>query len=179
MIPVKASSFGRRTGCARRYPGGRRYRSILRTVSRASPKRARGRALAQSLHIDAAPHRRIELHSIHPSCVPQHTLGMLGGPPTRSGFPPPAGRVSPRRAVVYSCSAVLRDCRFWRGSRTQELRERPPVDCQAAMTCDRHVLLTSGGKWHPDEGHGDNHDQRRHATSDTMGIHSTFQSPLT
>ena len=33
MIPVKASSFGRRTGCARRYPGGRRERSILRTVS--------------------------------------------------------------------------------------------------------------------------------------------------
>ena len=47
MTPVKASSFGRRIGCARRYPGGRRYRSILRTVSRASPKR---RAAARSLN---------------------------------------------------------------------------------------------------------------------------------
>ncbi len=47
MIPVKASSFGRRTGCARRYPGGRRERSILRTVSRANPKR---RAAARSLN---------------------------------------------------------------------------------------------------------------------------------
>ena len=47
MIPVNASSFGRRTGCARRYPGGRRYRSILRTVSRASPKR---RAAVRSLN---------------------------------------------------------------------------------------------------------------------------------
>ena len=46
MTPVKASSFGRRIGCAR-YPGGRRYRSILRTVSRASPKR---RAAARSLN---------------------------------------------------------------------------------------------------------------------------------
>ena len=120
MIPVKASSFGRRIGCARRYPGGRRYRHLRPAISgrpavpqhlahrlAGQPKATRGRALAQSLHIDAAPHRRIELHSIHPSCVPQNTLGMLGGPPTRSGFPPPAGRVSPRRAVVYSCSAVL------------------------------------------------------------------------
>ena len=47
MIPVKAPSFGRRTGCARRYPGGRRSRSILRTVSRANPKR---RAAARSLN---------------------------------------------------------------------------------------------------------------------------------
>ena len=71
------------------------------------PEAARRRPLAQPLHIDAAPHLRIELHSIHPSCVPQHTLGMLGGPLERSGFLPPSG-ASNRRAVVYSCSAVLR-----------------------------------------------------------------------
>ena len=59
------------------------------------PEAARRRALAQSLHRHAAPHRRIEFHSIHPSCVPQHTLGMLGGPRERSGFPPPSGRVTP------------------------------------------------------------------------------------
>ena len=44
------------------------------------PEAARRRALAPPLHLHAAPHRRIELHSIHPSCVPQNTLGMLGGP---------------------------------------------------------------------------------------------------
>ena len=47
MTPVKASSFGHRIGFCRRYPGGRRDRSIVRTVSRASPKR---RAAARSLH---------------------------------------------------------------------------------------------------------------------------------
>ena len=47
MTPVKASSVGHRIGFARRYPGGRRERSILRTVSRASPKR---RAAARSLN---------------------------------------------------------------------------------------------------------------------------------
>ena len=35
MTPVKASSFGHRIAFCRRYPGGRRSRSILRTVSRA------------------------------------------------------------------------------------------------------------------------------------------------
>ena len=59
------------------------------------PKAARRRALAHPLHIHAAPHRRIERHSIHPSCVPQNTLGMLGGPRQRSGFPPPSGRFTP------------------------------------------------------------------------------------
>ena len=67
----------------------------------------RFRLRAQPLHIDAAPHRCIEFHSIHPSCVPQNTLGMLGGPRERSGFPPPSGDASHRRSVVYFCSAVL------------------------------------------------------------------------
>ena len=39
MTPVKASSFGHRIGFCRRYPGGWRERSILRTVPRASPTR--------------------------------------------------------------------------------------------------------------------------------------------
>ena len=55
MTPVKASSFGHRIGFCRRYPGGRRYRSILRTVSRASPKR---RAAARSLHSSTYTLRR-------------------------------------------------------------------------------------------------------------------------
>ena len=86
MTPVKASSFGHRIGFCRRYPGGWRERSILRTVPSGQPDAARRRALAPPLHIHAAPHRRRELHSIHPSCVPQNTLGMLGGPRERSGF---------------------------------------------------------------------------------------------
>ena len=44
------------------------------------PEAARRRARAPPLHLHAALHHRIELHSIHPSCVPQNTLGMLGGP---------------------------------------------------------------------------------------------------
>ena len=62
---------------------------------------ARRRALAPPLHIHAAPHRRIELHSIHPSCVPQNTLGMLGGPLERSGFPPPSGGFTPSRCGLF------------------------------------------------------------------------------
>ena len=103
MTPVKASSFGRRIGCARRYPGGRRYRSILRTVSRASPKRLRRRALAQSLHIYAAPHRRIELHSIHPClCSTKHPGECSVDHPRGLVFRRPQA-ASPRRAVVYFC----------------------------------------------------------------------------
>ena len=65
------------------------------------PEAARRRALAPPLHIHAAPHRRIELHSIHPSCVPQNTLGMLGGPLERSGFPPPSGGFTPSRCGLF------------------------------------------------------------------------------
>ena len=67
---------------------------------------SRRRTLAQPFHIDAAPYLSIELHSIHPSCVPRNTIGMLGGPLERSGFPPPSGDAD-RRSVVYFCSAVL------------------------------------------------------------------------
>ena len=55
MTPVKASSVGHRIGFARRYPGGRRSRSILRTVSRASPTR---RAAARSLNPSTETLRR-------------------------------------------------------------------------------------------------------------------------
>ena len=65
------------------------------------PEAACRRALAQPLHIDAAPYRCIELHSIHPSCVPQNTLGMLGGPRTRSSFPPPSGSFTPPRCGLF------------------------------------------------------------------------------
>ena len=37
MIPVNASSFGRRRGMLRRYPGGTENDSILRTVLRSNP----------------------------------------------------------------------------------------------------------------------------------------------
>ena len=79
------------------------------------PEAARRRPLAQPFHIDAAPYLRIELHSIHPSCVPQNTVGMLGGPLDRSGFPSPSGDAD-RRSVVYFCSAVLsgRGIRGWK-----------------------------------------------------------------
>ena len=68
---------------------------------------SRRRTLAQPFHIDAAPYLSIELHSIHPSCVPRNTIGMLGGPLERSGFPPPSGDAD-HRSVVYFCSAVLK-----------------------------------------------------------------------
>ena len=128
MIPVKASSFGRRTGCARRYPGGRRYAQHRAHRLAGPPKAARRRALAQSLHIHAAPHRRIEFHSIHPSCVPQNTLGMLGGPRERSGFPPPSGRVTPPL-----CGLVLL-CRSqapWIG------RHQPTISLRIRYLCRR------------------------------------------
>ena len=37
MIPVNGSSFGRRGGALRRYPGGTENDSILRTVLRSTP----------------------------------------------------------------------------------------------------------------------------------------------
>ena len=89
-----ASSFGRRAGCPRRS----RAAGGSATCASRGP-RPRRRARAQPLHIHAD--RCIELHSIHPSCVPQNTLGMLGGPRTRSSFPPPSGRVTPPRCGLF------------------------------------------------------------------------------
>ena len=66
-------------------------------VQSAAPPRAR----STPPHIDATPHLRIELHSIHPSCVPQNTSGMLGGPLKRSGFPPPSPGVTPPRCGLF------------------------------------------------------------------------------
>ena len=99
MIPVKASSFGRRIGCARRYPGRQAVPQHLAHRLAGQPKAARGRALAHPLHIHAAPHRRIELHSIHPSvfhktpleCAVDHPRGLVFRRPQAA---------SPRRAVV-------------------------------------------------------------------------------
>ena len=102
MTPVKASSFGRRGRLSPAIPGRPAVAQHLAHRLAGQPEAARRRARAQPLHIHAAPHRCIELHSIHPSCVPQNTLGMLGGPRTRSSFPPPSGRVTPPR-----CGLVL------------------------------------------------------------------------
>ena len=107
MIPVKASSFGRRTGWWPPIPGRQAVAQHLAHRLAGSPEATRRRALAQPFHIDTTPHIRIELHSIHPSRVPQNTLGMLGGPLERSGFPPPAGGFIPPILWVYFCSAVL------------------------------------------------------------------------
>ena len=111
--------------------------SVARAASLpGQPEAARRRPLAQPLHIDAAPHLRIELHSIHPSCVPQNTLGMLGGPLERSGFLPPSG-ASNRRAVVYSCSAVLSVSR----NRAQTLARRWVTGSPPTLGCGS----TAGG----------------------------------
>ena len=80
MTPVKASSFGHRIGLLPAIPRRQAVAQHLAHRLSGQPEAARRRALAPPLHIHAAPHRRIELHSIHPSCVPQNTLGMLGGP---------------------------------------------------------------------------------------------------
>ena len=51
MNPVKPSSFGRRTGAVRRYPGGTENSSIFLTLSRETPKwRAAARSLIPSRH---------------------------------------------------------------------------------------------------------------------------------
>src|SRR3954466_14504239 len=60
MIPTHASSFGRRAGCCLRYPGGTAYRSILRTVSRASPN---CRAASRSLILSTTTARRTRAYS--------------------------------------------------------------------------------------------------------------------
>ena len=106
MTPVKASSFGTPDRLLPAIPGRHAVAQHLAHRLAGQPEAARRRPCAQPLHIDAAPYLRIELHSIHPSCVPQNTLGMLGGPLERSGFPPPSGD-SDRRPVVYFYSAVL------------------------------------------------------------------------
>src|SRR5271170_5757268 len=60
MVPIQASSLGRRTGCSRRYPGGTAYRSIFRTVSRASPN---WRAASRSLILSTTTARRTRAYS--------------------------------------------------------------------------------------------------------------------
>ena len=51
MSPVNPSSFGRRTGAVRRYPGGTENSSIFLTLSREIPKwRAAARSLIPSRH---------------------------------------------------------------------------------------------------------------------------------
>ena len=89
------------------------------------PKAPRGRAFAQPLHIDAAPHLGVELHSIHPSCVPQHTLGMLGGPLARSGFPPPSGCFTPPRCGPFSLASTALGIGPAKRPRAQVLPEDP------------------------------------------------------
>ena len=105
MTPVKASSFGHRIGFCRRYPGGWRERSILRTVPRASPTR---RAAARSLHPSTYTRRRTAaesstryippvFHKTPSECSVDHASGLVFRRPQAA---------SHRRAVVYCCSAV-------------------------------------------------------------------------
>ena len=108
MTPVKASSFGHRIGFCRRYPGGWRERSILRTVPRASPTR---RAAARSLHPSTYTRRRTAaesstryippvFHKTPSECSVDHASGLVFRRPQAA---------SHRRAVVYCCSAVLNE----------------------------------------------------------------------
>ena len=71
-----------------RRPSGYRHAVAQHLAHRLSgqPEAPCRPALAQPLHIDAAPHLRIELHSIHPFRVPQNTFGMLGGPRLPPGY---------------------------------------------------------------------------------------------
>ena len=85
------------------------------------PEAPRRRPLAQPLDVNAAPHLRIELHSIHPSCVPQNTLGMLGGPLKRSGVPPPSGGFQP---PIYGLFLLRR-------SHPSDLKRRVAIMCGA------------------------------------------------
>ena len=69
ISPVNPSSFGRRTGAVRRYPGGTENASIFLTLSRETPKwRAAARSLIPSpaRQTDLA----IQLHGVNPPALP-------------------------------------------------------------------------------------------------------------
>ena len=66
MIPVNASSYGRRRGMLRRYPGGTENDSILRTRLAVQPEHPRGLAGAHPLDTTRPPDPRVHLHPIHP-----------------------------------------------------------------------------------------------------------------
>ena len=136
MSPVKASSFRTPDRFRPTIPGRQAVAQHLAHRLPGQPEAPGRRPLAQSLHIDAAPHRRIELHSIHPSCIPQNTVGMLGGPLERSGFPPPAGSFTPPRCGLF----LLRrshegspELACWAWTRVQRILEGKARKVAAAM----------------------------------------------
>ena len=106
MTPVKASSFGHRIGFCRRYPGGRRERSIVRTVSRASPQR---RAAPPHTRCAAPPHRAPLDTSLR--CSTQHPRNARWT--TRAvWFSAALRRLHTVALWFYFCSAVLTSPEF-------------------------------------------------------------------
>ena len=71
------------------------------------PDATRRRALAQPFHIDTTPHIRIELHSIHPSRVPQKHSWNARWTTRAVWFSAARRRLHTADPVVYFCSAVL------------------------------------------------------------------------
>ena len=63
MIPVNASSFGRRRGMLRRYPGGTENDSI---VLRPNPNTREASRGVHPLDTTRPPDPRVHLHPIHP-----------------------------------------------------------------------------------------------------------------
>ena len=67
---------------------------------------------------------------------------MLGGPPTRSGFPPPSGRVTPPRCGLF---LLRRSHSSWAEEKCPEAEQQPVTRCQAwrslARTAQHDQLL--------------------------------------
>ena len=138
MIPVNASSFGRRRGMRRRYPGGTENDSILRTVLRSNPNTReawrvlipatrharRTRAHISTRYIpppssQSNPDRRLYAVPFlvrrsrinRPASVGDYCAAVLTCPGTRISARVP--RIFPHGAVVHvtSNARIGRDCR--------------------------------------------------------------------
>src|SRR5271170_215135 len=132
MVPIQASSLGRRTGCSRRYPGGTAYRSIFRTVSRASPN---CRAASRSLILSTTTARRTLAYSSTVYTSPVFHKTQLYGNVQWNQSPVGLVLLRPatpltRRLLVYFDSGAYTYSRricsslYWEPARTPTLR--PP-----------------------------------------------------
>ena len=107
MSPVNPSSFGRRTGAVRRYPGGTQNVSIFLTLSRETPKwRAAARSLIPSRHARRTlRYSSIRFAARRLACESSRPPHDQKGLPDWQSFAPPQ-RDHPAATVVYFCTGV-------------------------------------------------------------------------